>query len=93
MSFFFGQLVGSVIAIGVLSAILRLVLKRFLVSTQLVLATVLSAVAIATFLYAFGSADGGEPKFGESLTQYGIGGVVVIIVWLFAQKRGAKDNG
>jgi len=93
VSFFVGQLVGSVIAIGVLSALLRLILKRFLVGTQLVLVTVLSAVAIATFVYAFGAADGGEPKFGASLTQYGVGGVIVMIVWFLAQKRGANVDG
>ena len=93
MSFFVGQIVGSVIAIGVLSAILRLVLKRFLEGTQLILTTVLSAVAIGTFLYAFGSADGGAPNYGASLAQYGIGGVVVLIFWLFLQKRGEKANG
>ena len=93
MSFFVGQIVGSVVAIGVLSAVLRFVLKRFLKGTQLILTTVLSSVAIGSFLYAFGSADGGAPNYGASLTQYGIGGVVVLIIWLIVQKRGNQSNG
>ncbi len=93
MIFFVGQLVGAVIAVGVMSALLRLILKRFLDGSQLVLATVLSAVAIATFLFAFGSANGGEPQFGASLTEYGVGGVIVMIVWLIFQNRRGRVDG
>ncbi|HTN14276.1 MAG TPA: hypothetical protein VL094_05685 [Sphingomonadaceae bacterium] len=91
MSYFVGQLVGGALAIAVLSILLRLIYRKFLAGNQLVFATVVSAVAVATFLYAFGSADGGTPKFGAGLVQYGIGGVIVAIFWLFrVRKRGGK---
>ena len=89
----FGQFIGGVLGIALLSFILKFAFRRFLSGTQLVLATVASAVAVAVFLYAFGAADGGAPRFGAGIAQYGIGGVVAALVWLFLNSRKARKNG
>ena len=91
MSYGIGQFVGGVLAIAVLSGLVRLVLRRFFAGNNLIVITVAVAVVVATFLYAFGKADGGEPKFGAGLVQYGFGGVVVLVGWLFWSAR-SKPN-
>ena len=90
-SYSVGQFVGGVVGIALLSLLLRLIFRRFLDGNALIIATVFSAVAVATFLYAFGSADGGPPNFGGGFAQYGIGGVIVLILWLL-KARGRKSS-
>ena len=88
-----GQFVGGAVGVLILTLLLRLVFKRFVSGTNLILASVGSAVALATFLYAFGRADGGPPRFGEGFAQYGIGGVLILIFWLWRDKRRNAANG
>ncbi|MEM8725708.1 MAG: hypothetical protein AAGE86_09330 [Pseudomonadota bacterium] len=91
MSYGIGQFVGAIFGIALLCLLLRFVFKRFLEGTQLILTTVACAVAVATFAYAFGSADGGEPQFGAAFAQYGIGGAIVLLLWL-VRERGRKER-
>jgi hypothetical protein len=88
-----GTFVGGVLGIALLCLLLRLVFRRFLDGNVLIVVTVFSAVALATFLFAFGSADGGPPNFGGSFAQYGIGGVIVLVLWLVKARGKAVNNG
>jgi hypothetical protein len=93
MSYFIGQLLGGIVAIGVLSFIFLLILQRFLNGSIVVLASTGCAFLVAVSLYAYGSADGGPPKFGAGISQYGLGAVVVLFVLLFLNSRKKKNNG
>jgi hypothetical protein len=88
-----GQFFGSIFAIAILCLLLRLLFKRFLQGNMLIVVTVFSAVALATFLTAFGSADGGPPDFGSGFARHGFGGVVVLVIWLFRAQAKAGRNG
>lgn len=92
-SYGIGQFIGGVLGIAFFSFLLRFVFIKFFQGPQLVLATVCSAVAIGTFLYAFGNANGGPPQFGAGFSQYGVGGVIVGIVWLLTMRGRTNGNG
>lgn len=92
-SYSIGQFVGSIMGVALLTMCFKFILRRVLGGTQLILAAVGSSVATATFLYAFGSANGGPPEFGEGFAQYGIGGVIVMLIWLLAVRGRNSANG
>ena len=92
MNYSLGQFIGGIFAIAILCVVFRVILKRFLVGNQLILTSVACSVALATFLYAFGAADGGAPKFGAAFAQYGFGGVVVLIAWLVKSRAAGKHS-
>ena len=89
-----GQIIGSVLAIMVLSAIWQLLFRRFLSDYAKAGASVVAAVVTATILYGFGSADGGSPNFTAGLLPYGIAGVIVFGLWSIgiARTRKATDG-
>jgi hypothetical protein len=86
-----GQLIGSTIAIVVLSLLWRLLLRKFLQSYKLVAGSIGAAFVTAVVLYAFGSADGGEPKWTAGILPYGIGSIIVLGMWIWRIRSTGTD--
>jgi hypothetical protein len=83
---------GGTIAMAVLTGLVSLFTRRFQVGTPYRLTTVGFAYAIAVVLYAFGSADGGPINWTAGIIPYGIGALIVLVLWQLKSMRNRDDD-
>ncbi|HKX22928.1 MAG TPA: hypothetical protein VJM81_06590 [Rhizorhapis sp.] len=87
-----GFLIGAIIAIMLLTALWRLLFKRFMSDYRLAFVSVFAAVVTSVVLYGFGGADGGEPEFASGVGPYGLAGLIVFGLLCIGVKRSRKDG-
>ncbi|MGV3554102.1 MAG: hypothetical protein ACO1OD_02490 [Croceibacterium sp.] len=86
-----GELIGGVIGMALVTIIIRLLTKRFMSGYKLAIVTVAIAYVVSCILMAFGSADGGPPQWTAGVLPYGIGGLVVLAVWIWKIRQEGLD--
>lgn len=86
-----GQIVGGILIITLLSGLLARLLRARTTERAAIFIAVPVVVVLAIVLYAFGSADGGPPRWRAGILPYSIGGIAALAVLLFRARPKRKE--
>lgn len=84
--------IGATIAMALLTGLVSFFTRRFQDGTPYRLTTVGFAYAIAVVLFAFGSADRGPIDWTAGILPYGIGAIIVAVIWQIKAKPDQEDE-